>query len=553
MKQFSNARFVAMGGLVAVAVLSLGAATSAVAQTTAKKPNILVIMADDIGWSNIGAYNQGIMYQTTPTLDQMAKEGMRFVDYYAEASCTAGRANFITGELPIRTGMTTVGQAGSLIGFPDAAPTIANALRAQGYATGQFGKNHLGDRNSMLPTAHGFDEYFGYLYHLNAMEDPFWTTYPKDWISTVGPRNLVHSWATAVDDPTDQPRWGKVGKQKIVDEGPLPPGPVPGIKYDMTTFDEVITQSSIDFMAKAKAAGKPFFVWMNPTRAHVLTHLSPKYNAMRNDKTGWGEEEAGMKQLDDNVGVVMKWLKDQGLDQDTIVIFTTDNGAEVYTWPDGGTTPFAGAKGEVQDGGYRVPAIIKWPGHVPAGAVSNGLMSGLDWFPTLTAIAGNPNVTKELLKGSMIDGKNFRVHLDGYDQTALITGAGPSNRHEVFYFAQRTLGAVRVDDWKYTFLSQPQGWIGPVLRPNMPILTNLRADPYERMGWPNNGFAQGSIAYWDSFKHEMWRFQLVSKVIAENIPSFIEYPPMQAGAGFSTGDLKEKVEAAIAAAKANGD
>jgi arylsulfatase A-like enzyme len=553
MKQFFKTRFAALSAPVAAAVIALGVATSAVAQTTAKKPNIVVIMADDIGWSNIGAYNQGIMYQTTPTLDQMAKEGMRFVDYYAEASCTAGRANFITGELPIRTGMTTVGQAGSLIGFPDAAPTIANALRAQGYATGQFGKNHLGDRNSMLPTAHGFDEYFGYLYHLNAMEDPFWTTYPKDWISTVGPRNLVHSWATAVDDPTDQPRWGKVGKQKIVDEGPLPPGPVPGIKYDMTTFDEVITKSTIDFMAKAKASGKPFFVWMNPTRAHVLTHLSPKYDAMRNDKTGWGEEEAGMKQLDDNVGVVMKWLKEEGLDQDTIVIFTTDNGAEVYTWPDGGTTPFAGAKGEVQDGGYRVPAIIKWPGHVPAGAVSNGLMSGLDWFPTLTSIAGNPNVTKQLLKGSMIDGKNFKVHLDGYDQTALITGAGPSNRHEVFYFAQRTLGAVRVDDWKYTFLSQPQGWIGPVLRPNMPILTNLRADPYERMGWPNNGFAQGSIAYWDSFKHEMWRFQLVSKVIAENIPSFIEYPPMQAGAGFSTGDLKEKVEAAIAASKANGD
>jgi arylsulfatase A-like enzyme len=517
------------------------------------KPNILVIMGDDIGWSNIGAYNQGLMYSTTPNLDQLAKDGMRFTDYYAEASCTAGRANFITGELPIRTGMTTVGQAGSPIGFPDAAPTIANALHAQGYATGQFGKNHLGDRNAMLPTAHGFDEYFGYLYHLNAMEDPFWYTYPKKWVASVGPRNLVHSWATDVDDPTDQPRWGKIGKQKIVDEGPLPPGPMPGIKYDMTTFDEVVTQSTIEFMGKAKAANKPFFVWMNPTRAHVLTHLSPKYDAMRNEDSGWGEEEAAMKQMDDNVGVALKWLKDQGLEQNTVVVFTTDNGAETFTWPDGGTTPFAGSKGMVMDGGYRVPAIVKWPGHVPAGTVSNGIISGLDWFPTLTAIGGNPNVKDQLLKGLDLDGKNYKVHLDGYDQTPLLTEKGPSNRHEVWYFAQTHLGAVRVDDWKYSFLSQPNGWFGVTERPNIPTITNLRQDPYERMNWPSHGTADGSVAYWDSFKHEMWRFQVAAQIIAENIPSLVEYPPMQAGAGFSTADLKEKVQAAIDAAKAQGD
>jgi arylsulfatase A-like enzyme len=524
-----------------------------IAWAQSKKPNILVIMGDDIGWENVGAYNQGMMYDTTPNLDQMAKDGMRFTDYYAEASCTAGRANFITGELPIRTGMTTVGQAGSTLGFPDAAPTIADALKTLGYATGQFGKNHLGDQNHMLPTAHGFDEYFGYLYHLNAMEDPFWYTYPPEWIKDVGPRNLVHSWATDVDDPTVQPRWGKVGKQKIIDEGPLPPDPRPDIKYNMTTFDEMVSQSTIDFMAKAKSDNKPFFVWMNTTRAHVLTHLSPKYEAMRNAKSGWGEEDAAMKQLDDNVGVVMQWLKDNGLEQNTIVIFTTDNGAETFTFPDGGTTPFAGAKGTVMDGGFRAPAIIKWPGHVPAGSVSSGIISGLDWFPTLTAVAGNPNITDQLLKGMVLDGKNYHVHLDGYDQTPMITGQGPSKRHEIWYFAQTHLGAVRVDDWKYTFLSQPEGWFGPVVRPNLPILTNLRQDPFERMNWPEDLAKNGSIAYWDQFKHEMWRFQVVQKIIAQNIPSFVEFPPMQAGAGFSTGDLKEKVEAAIAAAKANGD
>src|SRR5947209_16482591 len=383
------------------------------------------------------------------------------------------------------------------------------------------------------------------------MEEPFYYTYQPEWRNTVGPRNLVHSWATDVDDATVMPRWGKVGKQRIVDEGPLPPTPMPGIKYNMTDFDEVISAATVGFMDQAKKANKPFFVWMNPTRAHVLTHLSPKYDAMRNPQTDFGLEEAALKQMDDNAGVVLNWLKDNGLEQDTIVVFTTDNGAEVYTWPDGGTTPFAGAKGEVTEGSFRVPAIIRWPGKVKPGSVSNGMISGLDWFPTFVAAAGNSNISDELLKGKMMGDRTYKVHLDGYDQTDLITGKGPSKRHEIWYFAQTKLGAVRVDNYKYQFIDQPEGWIGPVTQPSMPRLTNLRHDPFERMNWPSHGFASGSVAYWDSFKHEMWRFQIPAHVIANYVPSFIEFPPMQTGASFTTADLKDKIEQAMKAAQAN--
>ena len=327
--------------LIAIALFTLGCFSSA--QT--KQPNIIVIMGDDIGWFNIGVYNQGMMAGLTPNLDKLAAQGMRFNSYYAEASCTAGRANFITGELPIRTGMTTVGQAGAKIGIPDQAITIATALKAMGYETGQFGKNHLGDRNEYLPTVHGFDEFWGYLYHLDAMEDPFHSAYPQNLKDKVGPRNLLHTVATTTDDPTVDPRWGKVGKQKIEDEGPLPPHPMAGIKYNMETVDDTILDYTLRFMDKSKADGKPFFIWMNPTRMHVFTHLSPKYEAMRTSENGWTVEEAGMAQLDDIVGSVMQHLKDAGLDDNTIVVFTTDNGAENFSWPDGGQTPFAGGKG----------------------------------------------------------------------------------------------------------------------------------------------------------------------------------------------------------------
>lgn len=503
-------------------------------------PNIVVIMGDDVGWSNIGVYNQGMMAGRTPNLDQLAAQGMRFTDYYAEASCTAGRANFITGELPIRTGMTTVGQAGSPIGIPAEAVTIATTLKAMGYATGQFGKNHLGDLNEFLPTVHGFDEFFGYLYHLDAMEDPAHPNYPKELLDTVGPRNMVHSWATATDDPTVMPRWGKVGKQKIEDAGTLYP-------ERMKTVDDEIRDKAFTFIDKAKQDNKPFFLWLNPTRMHIVTHLSDKYEAMRNSQNGWSEQEAGMAQLDDIVGDVLAKLKKDGMDDNTIVVFTTDNGAENFTWPDGGTTPFAMGKGTVMEGGFRVPAIIRWPGQVPPNSVSNGIMSGMDWFPTFVAAAGNPNIGAELLKGKQLGDTTYKVHLDGYDQTPMITGKGPSNRHEIFYFGESTLGAIRIDDFKYRFIDQPGGWLGAKVALDMPILTNLRLDPFERMGWPENQSASGSLEYFQWFKFQFWRFVFVQDQVVKLAQTAIEYPPMQKGASFNLDAVKAKIEAARAA------
>jgi arylsulfatase len=513
---------------------------SAVAQAGAKQPNIVVIMGDDIGMWNIGAYHRGLMAARTPALDKLAAEGMLFTDYYAEASCTAGRANFITGELPIRTGMTTVGQAGSPIGIPAQAVTIATALKSMGYATGQFGKNHLGDLNEFLPTVHGFDEFFGYLYHLDAMEDPAHPGYPQELLNTVGPRNMVHSWATNVDDPTVMPRWGKVGKQKVEDAGTLYP-------KRMETVDDEIQALAFKFLDKAKADGKPFFLWLNPTRMHIVTHLSPKWEATRNSQNGWTESEAGMAQLDQIVGDVMQKLKDMGVDNNTIVVFTTDNGTEVFTWPDGGQTPFAQSKGTVLEGGFRVPAIIRWPGNVPAGKVENGLISGLDWFPTFVAAAGNPNITQELLQGKNIGGTTYKVYLDGYNQLPMLTGKGPSNRREIFYFGESELGAVRIDDYKYRFIDQPGGWLGEKTKPDVPYLINLRLDPFERTGWPGNGTKDGGQQYFDWFKFEFWRFVFVQQQVAKLAMTAIDYPPMQKGASFNLEAVKAKIAAAQAA------
>ncbi len=525
-------------GLLALFAAVMAAGAPAAAQQQ-QQPNIIVIMGDDIGIWNTGAYHRGLMAGRTPNLDQLAAEGMLFTDYYAEASCTAGRANFITGELPIRTGLTTVGQAGSPIGMPDEAPTIATALKSMGYATGQFGKNHLGDLNQFLPTVHGFDEFYGYLYHLDAMEDPCHPNYPAALKATVGPRNMIHSYATNVDDATVQPRWGKIGKQKIEDDGELCP-------KRMETVDDEILANALKFIDKARADRKPFFLWLNPTRMHVVTHLSPKYQGMRNSDNGWSEEEAGMAQLDDIVGSVMKYLKDNGLDQNTMVGFTTDNGTENFTWPDGGQTPFAGGKGTALEGGFRVPMILRWPGRVPAGKVENGIVSGLDWFPTFVAAAGNANIAEELKKGKQLGDRTYKVYLDGYNQLDLITGKGPSKRHEILYFTESTLSAVRIDDYKYRFTDQPSGWLGATLKVDWPILVNLRLDPFERTGM-FNGKDGGSISYYNWFVYQFWRFQFVQQEVAKVAQTAIEFPPMQKGASFNLAAVKEQIEKAIQA------
>jgi arylsulfatase A-like enzyme len=561
-----NRRNILLGSTTLAAVSALGAAaplTSAQAQQPAasgRPPNILVIMGDDVGWFNIGAYHQGIMSGKTPNLDKLAADGMRFTDYYAEASCTAGRANFITGQIPLRTGLTTVGQAGADVGLPDQAVTLATVMKSLGYTTGQFGKNHLGDLNKYLPTVHGFDEFFGYLYHLDAMSDPYWFDYPQDWIDKYGPRNLVHCFATDTDDASVMPRWGKVGKQRIVDEGPLAPFPNMtadhqswqkgrSAKYDMETFDEVLVEQSKGFMDKAKQAGKPFFLWHNTTRMHVFTYLGPKYQAMMNYDTNYGLEEAGMAQLDNNVGDLLKHLQDIGEADNTIVIFTTDNGAEVFTWPDGGMTPFRATKGTVFEGGFRVPAMIRWPGKVKPGTVENGMFSGLDWLPTLAAAAGNPNITEQLLKGVQLGDRTYKNHLDGYNQLDLLTGKGPSARHELFYFGGPHLGAIRIDDFKFQFYQQPFGWPGEKVTTDMPTIVNIRQDPFERTpsihGETLNNLGGGYMN--DFYAREFWRFVLVQQQVAALAQTAIEFPPMQAPASFSLEAVKRQVDEVIKA------
>ncbi|WP_205743120.1 arylsulfatase [Halioglobus maricola] len=474
----------------------------------ADKPNILVIMADDVGWASLGSYHQGIKSIETPNLDKLASEGVRLTDYYAQPSCTAGRSAFITGQLPVRTGMHTVGLPGEKKGLHEDDPTIANLLKKQGYVTGQFGKNHLGDLNQVLPTNRGFDEYWGWLYHLNAMEytvDPDWPQ-DEEFNKQYGPRNIIHSYATERNQRITDERWGPVGKQRIEDDGPAPPERQKGL-------DDEVTAHTLSFINRAVDDGKPFFVWMAPARAHVWTYLKPEYEQQLGN--GKGLQDIIMKELDDNVGKVLAELEKLGVADNTIVVFTSDNGPETMTWPDGGTTPFHGEKGTTWEGGFRVPAIARWPGKFPAGKVYNGIFDGMDWLPTFVAAAGGPDdLPAELLKGY----EGYKVHLDGYNQLSFLMGETDSNREELFYYAGATLQAVRYNDWKAHFVVQNHGWAGAKEELNAPLLFNLRRDPYEKA-------AEESGMYTKWMGKKMWAFGPAKNLVVEHLTTLAQFPP----------------------------
>jgi len=500
------------------------------AQAQSKKPNILVINGDDIGIWNISAYNMGMMDTRTPNIDRIAKEGAMFTDYYGQQSCTAGRAAFITGQNPFRTGLLKVGLPGAELGLQPEDPTIADLLKNHDYATGQFGKNHLGDRNKFLPTVHGFDEFFGNLYHLNAEEEPEDPQYPKmpEFKQRFGPRGALKTKATDRDDATVDPRFGKVGKQTIEDTGPV-------TRKRMETVEEEFLSASLDFMERAVKAKKPFFIWHNSTRMHVWTRLSPRYH----DKTGYGTYADGMQELDVVVGALLKKIDDLGITDNTIVIFTTDNGAEKASWPDGGTTPFRGEKGNTWEGGMRVPCLVRWPGVVKPGTIINEIMSHEDWSPTLLAAAGEPDVKEKLLKGHTANGKTFKVHLDGYDQRALLAGTGPSTRNEIFYFDDNgSLNAVRVRDWKAHFSLSGDWYEGGLpLAQTFPKVINLRMDPFE----DHVSFRESPMLFrWMADK--LWAMVPMQAVVGMFLQTFKEFPQRQKSASFNIDQVLKTME-----------
>lgn len=449
-----------------------------------RKPNIVMIMADDVGIWNISAYHRGMMGGSTPNIDRLARDGALFTDYYGQQSCTAGRAAFITGQTPFRTGLLKVGLPAAKQGLQDSDATIADFLKPLGYATAQIGKNHLGDRNEYLPTVHGFDEFHGILYHLNALEEPYDPQYPRDakFRQRFGPRNIISSVATDVDDPAEDPRWGPVGKQKITDAGPLPPHPGmdPAAKVSMEDIEPDLVRRSCDFMDRSVKANKPFFLWHNSTRCHSFTHLSKQWDG----KTGFGLFADAMAELDWVVGELLAKLDALGVADNTIVMFTSDNGAEIFSWPDGGNHPFRGEKGTVYEGGFRVPMLATWPGVIKPGTIINNVMSAEDWMPTLVAAAGgDPDLKQKLLTGYQAGEKTFKNHLDGYNFMPFFEGkVTESPRREFFYFSDNAdLMAVRYDEWKITFKTIVGNlFSGKEDSTNVPIVTNLRVDPWER-------------------------------------------------------------------------
>ena len=500
--------------LIVTALATVALAPFALAQEAPKKPNILVIWGDDIGQFNVSAYNMGMMGYKTPNIDSIAKQGALFTDWYGQQSCTAGRAAFITGQSPIRTGLTKVGLPGAPEGMKKEDPTIATLLKAQGYVTGQFGKNHLGDRDDMIPTEHGFDEFFGNLYHLNAEEEPEHPDYPKDpeFKKKWGPRGVMHSFAGG----------------KTEDTGPL-------TKKRMETFDEEVSEKAIAFMEKAAKEDKPFFVWWNSTKMHIFTHLKDELDG----KTGLGIYADGMVEHDRQVGELLAKLKELGIDENTIVMYSTDNGAEAFTWPDGGTTMFRGEKNTQWEGGYRVPCAIKWPGVIQPGTVINDIGSHEDMLPTLVAAAGNPDAKEDLLKGAKVGDRNYKVHIDGYDLGPSFKGEAAWPRREFIYWTDDgNVAALRYDNWKLTFLKQNAHgmhvWLQPFEELRAPMLNNLRMDPFE--------LAQDIGMDYDRWYLEhMFVIAPATAYVAKWLQSFKEFPPRQKPGSFNLERVMEQV------------
>ena len=490
-----------------------------------RRPNILVIWGDDIGISNLSCYSDGLMGYRTPNIDRVANEGVRFTDYYGEQSCTAGRAAFICGQNPYRTGLTKVGMPGAALGLQESDPTIATALKHLGYTTGQFGKNHLGDRDEHLPTNHGFDEFFGNLYHLNAEEEPEHPDYPSEqefpnFKKRFGPRGVIHSHADG----------------RIEDTGPL-------TKKRMETIDDEVAAHAKRFISDAVAAGTPFFTWVNTTHMHFRTHTKPE---SRGQAGRWQSEyHDSMIDHDNLVGDLLDFLDEQGLTDDTIVMYSTDNGPHMNTWPDAGMTPFRNETNSNWEGAYRVPAMVRWPGHIPAGTVLNGIVSHNDWFVTFLAAAGNPDIAEQLKAGTELNGRQYRVHLDGHNQLDYLTGAADRSPRQHFFYVSDDgdLTALRYDNWKFVFLEQRatgtlQVWMEPYTELRVPKIFNLRTDPYERAD-------QTSNTYFDWMIDRAWLVIPAQAMVAQMMESLKEFPPSQKSASFTIGQLMKKLEAGM--------
>jgi arylsulfatase A-like enzyme len=509
-----------------------------------KQPNILVIWGDDIGITNLSCYSHGLMGYQTPNIDRIAKEGMMFTDSYGEQSCTAGRAAFITGQSVYRTGLSKVGVPGALIGMNEKIVTIATLLKEQGYATGQFGKNHLGDLNHMLPTNHGFDEFFGNLYHLNAEEEPEMDDYPSKkeypkFFETFGPRGVIHSWATDEDDPTEMPRWGKIGKQKIEDTGPL-------TKKRMESCDDEFVLAAKDFIKRQHEAGKPFFVWFNTTHMHLFTHTKPSSKGQAGRWQSFYHDT--MIDHDKNVGEMLDLLDELGIAEDTFVMYSTDNGPHRNSWPDGATTPFRSEKNTNWEGAFRVPLLVRWPGKIKAGSISNGIVQHHDWLPTFLAMAGDTEVVEKLKKEYKVIGRTYKNHIDGFNLLPYMTGeVTASPRNFYFYFSDDgdVLG-MRFDNWKIVFMEQRcegtlQVWAEPFIRLRLPKIFNLRTDPFEFADITSN-------TYWDWVLHNGYFVLLAQAAAGKFAETFKEFPAIQKPNTFTIDDAIAKMSEAVASA-----